>query len=349
MKMFELVKTLTELPGPTGYEDPVQDWLAQKWREQGLRVEKTPIGNLMARVGGRGAKLLIGAHADEISFRVKSVDEQGYVWLTSGRGGAEQRRPEPIPLGHVANIMTETGTVMGTFVTAIGHVLTRQQRVHYETHGLDWMDFYVDIGARSYADAERLGIHPGCPVINAVATRKVGENIVGKAMDDRAGLAVMTTLVDRIDPAQLQYEVWFTSTVMEEVGLIGARSAIAGFDLGLVVEVGLAGDIPLVDRRQMPVTLGGGPILAHKDMAVHYNRDLTFALAKSARTAGIPIQHAIFQNFASDGREWLQQGVPTAMIAFPCRYTHGPFETIRESDLHLMVDLVSKFLTTAGV
>lgn len=149
--MFELVKALTELPGPTGYEDPVQDWLAQKWREHGLRVEKTPIGNLMAKVGGRGAKLLIGAHADEISFRVKSIDDQGFVWLTAGRGNGEQRLPEPVPLGHAAHIMTETGTVTGTFVTPIGHVLTRQQRAHYATHGLDWMDFYVDIGARSHA------------------------------------------------------------------------------------------------------------------------------------------------------------------------------------------------------
>jgi tetrahedral aminopeptidase len=345
--MFDLVKTLTELPGPTGYEGPVQDWLAQEWRHRGLHVERAPVGNLLARLGGQGAKLLIGAHADEISFRVKSVDEQGYVWLTAGRGGAEQRPPEPVPLGHVAHVITDAGTATGTFVTAIGHVLTRQQRAHYQTHGLDWMDFYVDIGARSRADAERLGVLPGCPVLNIVPTRRDGQNIVGKAMDDRAGLAVMTTLVDRIDRARLQYEVWFASTVMEEVGLIGARSAIAGFDLGIVVEVGLAGDIPLVDRREMPVALGEGPIIAHKDMGVHYTKDLISSLTKCARAASIPLQHAVFPNFASDGREWLQQGVPTAMIAFPCRYTHSPFETIQESDLDLTVDLLAAFLTTA--
>ncbi len=343
--MFELIKTLTELEGPTGYEDPVQDWLTQTWRERGLQVEKSPIGNLTARVGGSGPKLLIGAHADEISFSVKSVDEHGYVWLTAGRGMAEQRLPEPVPLGHVAHIITDTGTVTGTFVAASGHVMTRPQRAYFETHALDWLDFYVDIGARGRVDAEAAGIRPGCPVINAIATRRDRQNIVGKAMDDRAGLAVMTTLVDRIDRSQLQYETWLASTVMEEVGLIGARSAIAGFDLALVVEVGLAGDIPSVDRRHMPVHLGGGPIIAHKDMAVHYSRDVSLALATCARTAAIPVQHAVFPNFASDGREWLQQGVPTAMIAFPCRYTHSPFETVQESDLELTVDLLAAFLT----
>ena len=60
----------------------------------------------------------------------------------------------------------------------------------------------------------------------------------------------------------------------------------------------------------------------------------------------IPVQTAVFPNFASDGREWLQQGVPTAMIAFPCRYMHSPFETIQESDLDLTVDFLAVFLTT---
>src|SRR5579884_1802404 len=283
--MFELVKRLTELTGPTGYEDEVQAWVADAWRERGLRVERTPIGNLMARVGGTGPKLLIGAHADEICFRVKSVDEQGFVWLTAGRGMGEQRLPEPVPLGLVAEILTEACVVRGTFVTVTGHVMTRQQRGRPERHGRDWMDFYVDIGARTRADAE-------------------------------------------------------------QIGLIGARSVAAGFDLGVIVEVGLAGDIPLVDRRQMPVSLGAGPIVVHKDMSLPYSAAPTRALIQVARAAGIPFQHAVFQNFASDGREWIQEGVPTAMVAFPCRYTHSPNETVDESDLARTVDLLRAFVTS---
>ncbi|HYM71312.1 MAG TPA: M20/M25/M40 family metallo-hydrolase [bacterium] len=344
--MFELVKTLTELTGPTGREDEVQAWIARAWSERGLRVEHTPIGNVMAHLGGTGPKLLIGAHADEICFRVKSVDDQGFVWLTAGRGLGEQRPPEPTPLGLVAEILTETGIVRGTFVTVTGHVMTRQQRARAEREGTDWMDFYVDIGARTRADAESLGIHPGCPVINAVATRREGKNIVGKAMDDRAALALMTAMLDGLDRSRLQYDVWFTSTIAEEIGLIGARSVAAGFDVGLIVEVGLAGDIPLVDRRQMPVSLGAGPIVVHKDMTLPYSTAPTRAVIRAARGAGIPFQHAVFQNFSSDGREWIQEGVPTAMVAFPCRYTHSPNETVQESDLVLTADLLRAFVRT---
>jgi endoglucanase len=344
--MFDLVKSLTELPGPTGYEEPVQDWLSTRWQGLGLRVHKTPIGNLMAVLGGHGPKLLVGAHADETSYRVKSIDPQGFLWLTFGRGMAEDRMPEPVPLGHPARITTPAGTVEGTFVTATGHVLSRRQRAYYESHALDWLDFYVDVGARSQQEAEAMGIHPGCPVIYEVTTRRNGKNIVGKAMDDRAGLAVMTVMAERIDRGRLQYEVWFVSTVMEEVGLVGARSAIAGFDLGIAVEVGLAGDIPLVDNRQMPVALGRGPVLVHKDMRVHYSKQITYDLARCAGSQQIAVQHATFQNFSSDGLEWIQEGVPTAMVTFPCRYTHSTHETVQESDLVQMANLLAAFVMT---
>lgn len=349
--MFDLVRTLTELDGPTGYEDAVQDWLTARWTKLGLAVERTPIGNLMARLGGEGSRLLIGAHADEISFRVKSIDDRGYLWLTSGRGRAEERLPELVPLGYPARILldgdTGPGVVEGVFATVTGHVMTRQQRSEVGRRAYDWLDFYVDVGVRSRDEAEALGLRPGLPVLNVVATRRVGRNIVGKAMDDRAGLAIMTALAERVDRRLLCYDVWFTSMVMEEIGMIGARSVAEGFDLGIIVEVGLAGDIPLVDSRAMPVALGRGPVLVHKDLAMPYDRRLSAALARAAGAAEIPIQHATFQNFASDGAEWVQEGLPTAMVAFPCRYTHSPFETVDEEDLRRTVDWLVAFLTAS--
>jgi putative aminopeptidase FrvX len=345
--MFDLIKTLTELPGPSGYEDAVQNWLARRWRDAGLEVRRTKIGNLLAHLGGRGPKLLIGAHADEISFRVKSVDERGYLWLTAGRGVGEQVRPEPVPLGLPAHIMTAHGIVEGVFAALTGHVLTRKQRAYYDRHGLDWRDFFVDIGVANRGDAERMGVHPGCPVMNAVSTRRIGGHIVGKALDDRAALAIMTMLAEQVDRDHLTYDVWFASTVMEESGLVGARSVIDGFDLGLILEVGLAGDVPLVDPREMPTHLGGGPILVHKDAGAYYSRDLINGLQRCAQSAAIPVQHAIFLNFRSDGLEWILEGVPAAMMAFPCRYTHSPYETADERDLEQMLALIRAFLSTA--
>jgi hypothetical protein len=71
--MFDIVKTLTILPGPIGYEQPVQDFLSERWAGKAERVWQTPIGNLFARVGGQGPRLLVGGHADEICLMIKAI------------------------------------------------------------------------------------------------------------------------------------------------------------------------------------------------------------------------------------------------------------------------------------
>ena len=78
-RLFELVKTLTELPGPVGHEEPVQVWLADRWGRISNEVRRTRVGNVLARLGGRGPRLVLGGHADEICLMVKSVSEEGFL------------------------------------------------------------------------------------------------------------------------------------------------------------------------------------------------------------------------------------------------------------------------------
>ena len=79
--MYDLVKTLTELPGPVGHEDAVQDWIAREWAGFAAEVRRTRVNNVLARVGGAGQRLLIMGHADEICLMVKSVDDDGFLRL----------------------------------------------------------------------------------------------------------------------------------------------------------------------------------------------------------------------------------------------------------------------------
>ncbi len=339
--LIDDVVTLTEMLGPSGYEDEVQDWLERRWREAGCAVHRSRIGNLYARVGGRGPKLLIAAHADEISFRVKSITDDGHLLLTSGTGGSEFNAPHTSFVAHPVAVLTPTGRVPGIVGVATGHVMTQAQR---ESTKVGWADLFLDIGARGRDEALAWGIHVGAPVVSTAPTRRVGRNLVGKAMDDRAALAIMTHLLEGLDRDALAYELWFASTVQEEVGLIGAGS-VSGFDLAIALEVGLAGDIPPVGLHHIPVRLGGGPILGHKDGAVHYDRKLTRQLQLCAEAAGIPIQHLVFLNFASDGKAFMANDVPSALLAYPARYTHSPIETVDEGDLDAMAALLRAFVT----
>ena len=106
----------------------------------------------------------------------------------------------------------------------------------------------------------------------------------------------------------------------------------------MVSEIGLAGEIPGVLWRDMPLRLGGGPVLVHKDSLVHYDHRLTARLEQIAWEEGIGIQHAVFGSFGSDGAALMQADIPAALVAFPARYTHTPFETGHLGDIEALTE-----------
>jgi len=335
------VVTLTEMIGPTGDEGPVQDWLEAAWREAGCETQRSRIGNLFARVGGSGPKLLVAAHADEIGWRVKSITADGFLRVTSGAGGSETNPPYATYVGQPCVVVTPVGHVEGVVGTATGHVMSRAQR---ESPRPEWHEVFVDVGARSADEVVAQGVHVGAPVTPKVPTRRVGANLVGKAMDDRAALALMTHLARRVDRERLGFELWLGSTVQEEIGLVGA-SSVTGFDLAIALEVGLVGDVPTVGLEQFPARLGGGPILCHKDGVVAYDTALTRRLARVAERERIAVQHLVMLNFGSDGRAFLMNDVPTALLCYPTRYTHSPIESVDVGDLVGVLRLLEAFVT----
>lgn len=346
--MFETVKKLTELPGTSGNEEMVNKYLLDTWKPHVEDIELTGIGNLIAHIGGKGRKLLIEAHADEIGFLVKSISPDGFLWIapweTPEDYAMRQAGREIFVIGQPALVMGSAGTVEGVFATVTGHVTPPQYQQKKE---LTWNDVFIDLGASTREEVLDLGVDVGNAVSWNPPTRKLGESLIcGKAMDDRAGLAVMTELLKQLDAAKLRYDLYFASTVQEEKRVVGAVSLgrNIAFDLAIALDVGLSGDIPFVDEKDMPVRLGAGPTLVYHDWGVNYDRELIRALKGVAREANIPVQTAVFQRYMSDGRELIRLGIKTALVAFPARYTHSPFETVHEGDLIQTVELLKKFL-----
>jgi putative aminopeptidase FrvX len=344
--VFALVKELTELPGPTGHEDAVQDWIYDRWSRFAEQVQRTRVNNILARIGGSGRRLVIVAHADEICLMVKSVTDDGFLHLWPYYSDQLGRPPRWFtPINQPARVVTSSGNVEGIFATASGHVVggRNSQKDHVE-----WNDWFVDIGARSRAEVESQGIAPGVRVIWNPVTRRIGRNITGKAMDDRAALAIATAAGERLaGRGDLAGEVWLASTVQEENGLLGAASLVdeSAFDLAIALDVGLTGDIPGPDKRDFPARLGEGPTVVYQDASCHYSRRLSNSLVALARDHNIPIQRAIFQNYGSDGAALIRRGVETALLTYPTRYTHSPVETVDEEDLKHAVELLVAFAT----
>lgn len=330
--MFELIKELTELPGPVGQEETVLAYIEALWREAGATVTRTRIGNVVAHAGGNGPRVMLIAHGDELCYLVRAIDEAGFLWLANGQGW--QRTAgfrNAFTIGQRVKVLARKGVIPGVIATTTGHLGALALP---EPAELTWNDFWVDTGL-SRQELLTLGVTPGTRVIWDAETMQLGRHVVGKALDDRVLLVVLTEVMRRVPAAERACDLTLVCTVQEEIGVVGAKALAAHTqcDAAVVLEIGLAGDIPGVLWRDMPLRLGDGPVLVHKDSLVHYDHKLTARLEQIAWEENIAIQHAVFGSFGSDGTALMQADIPAALVAFPARYTHTPFETGHLDDI----------------
>jgi endoglucanase len=332
--MLDRLRELIEHPCPPGDDAQYNRWLAERWRPYLQTVEVTPVGNLVGHVGGSGPRVLLLGHSDEIAFTVRAIDERGFIFLDYDQGDASEptlRGPTFLPLGHPALILGTGGPVAATFAAVTGH-LVDPSRQNQTT--LTWRDVFVDLGAANQAEVAARGVAVGTPVIWNPPVRQQGSRIIGRAMDNRAALAILETILVTLDRGRLTCDLWVASTAMEEAGTIGAASLqkLVQAHYAIALDVAPAGDIPTIDPLTVPTRLGDGPVIIHKDQ-VPYTRSLLLAIEHVAQQAGIPFQRAIYDRLGTDAGPMLRQGVAAAALGFPIRYTHSPFETVDAEDL----------------
>jgi endoglucanase len=344
--MFALIKELTELVGPVGQEQEVLDHVQALWEGEGLHVERTKIGNLFAHVGGSGPRVVMAAHADELTYLVRAIHPGGFLWLAGGQAWLRTTGlRNGFTVGQRVKVVARKRVIPGVIATVTGHLATLTLP---EPTELTWRDFWVDTGL-TQEELVEAGVTVGTRVIWDATTEQFGPHVVGKAIDDRALLAVMTEVVRRVPAAEMRCQLTLAATVQEEIGLVGASalSARYDYDAAVVLEIGLAGDVPGVQEDLMPLHLGKGPVLVHKDSRVHYDYRVTQAFERAAAEGGITIQHGIFGSFGSDGDAFMKADIPTALLAFPTRYTHTPFETAHLGDIEGMVKWLEFFVRNA--
>ncbi|MCC6629354.1 MAG: M20/M25/M40 family metallo-hydrolase [Chloroflexi bacterium] len=334
--MFDLIKELTELDGPVGQEDIVLDRAAALWAATGATVERLRTGGVLGRIGQTGPRLLLVAHADELCYLVRAIDPRGFLWLANGQGwGRTTSLRDGFTIGQRVRVLARSGPLSGVIAAVTGHLATLALP---EPRELTWSDFWVDTGLGREA-LLAAGVRPGTRVIWHTSTEQWGRHVIGKALDDRMPLAIVTEVLRRLLATDVVCQLTLAATTQEEIGVVGALAMVARgrFDAAIVVEVGPAGDLPGLPPTAMPIRLGHGPVLVHADSLVHYDHRLTAALERVAGAASIPIQHAVLGSFGSDGAAFMRAGVPAALVAVPTRYTHSPFETADLDDVEATV------------
>ena len=337
---------LMALPAPSGQEEPVLAWCRQTWSSLGADVTTSSIGNVYAHLAGPGPRLLLQGHADEISFIVRGIDERGFLWLADGQGSNRQFHSR-YPVGHAALVLTRSGAVPGVFAAPTGHILSTREGGAESVRDTA-RDIFVDIGVDTRFEAEALGIHPGAGVIWSPENRRLGNRIIGKAIDNRVSLALMTHLIASVAAGDLTCDLTIAATVQEEIGLVGALSLGTPdrFDLAVAIDNGPIADYPGTDLGELPVRLGSGPTIVYKDSMVHYDRRIIDRLHAVAAANSISVQPGVYSGFGSDGAALMRSGVPTALVAVSTRYTHSPFEMADARDIESSLDLLRAFVTT---
>ena len=346
MDLTALLRELCAVPAPTGAETELANLLHGRWEPRCAEVRRDAVGNVVARVGGDGPRVLVQAHMDQIGYVVRHVTDDGFLLLDGAQGDRRNGPERRHHVGQPVRALARDGTwVEGLLAAASGHVLTAEQR---EEHRIGYDDFWVELGLRDRASVLALGLHVGAPVVFAAPVREVGRLLVGPSMDDRAGLAAMDALLDAIAGETLACELWLAATVQEENGLHGARALARHdrWDAAVALDVGLVGDVPGVSEREHATRLGAGPIAVHRDTGIIYDRALTAHLARLGSDAGIPVQDGLFAGYGSDGLALWESGTPTALLTVPTRYTHTAFEAIDAADLQATVDLLQRLVTT---
>ena len=337
--MEALLRTLTSLAGPTGEEDEVLAWVRREWEPLG-EVTQTPVGNLFLHLPGPGKRVLLAAHADELSLIVRSVTADGFLRVLPGE---RDQFSFPYFVGAPLRVLAEGGPLPGVVATTTGHALTPEQKTRTT---LGWDDLFVDVGLTAVECAER-GVRVGTRMVWDPGVRRIGRLLVGKAMDDRLGVAVLVELARRLAGAERRFDVTLALTVQEEIGMLGASSLARdgrAYDVGFVIDNGLAGDIPTVSEAHVPVRLGMGPALVHRDSSVHYSRRLISELRATAEGAAIPVQDVVLYHYSSDGAHLVRQGMEALLVAPPIRYSHSPFEAVDVRDVEATVALFAAYL-----
>lgn len=350
---FNLLQSLVNANGAPGFEKPVRRVLQARWQSAFSNLKTDGMGNLLAQLPGSSAtpKVLLMAHLDEVGFLIRDIRQDGFVEVEPVGGWRDQSVYSQRWI-----IQTAKGPVLGYTGIESGHMVAQAGQVTKPVNDVMFAarDMTLDVGATSRSDAiNRLGLRPGLPITPAGSFSSLngGTRYIGKAFDDRLGLAAITQAAQAVQGSHPN-TILLAATTQEEVGLRGAQVIYNQIkpDIVINLEACVAGDFP---RYAAPASttypaLGHGPCLYTIDRSMIANNDLMEWIIKTAQANHIPYQFAAGLNYGQDGSALqLRGGMPVINIGIPMRYAHQEAGVMDRRDydatVKLLIALVQHF------
>lgn len=321
-------------PSPTGFESKGQ----KMWLDYIKPYIDTHIVDTYGTVVGiinpdAKYKVVIEAHADEISWFVHYITKEGFIYLRRNGGSDHQIAPSKR-----VNIHTKKGIVKAVFGWPAIH--TRKSGDE-KTPTLD--NIFLDCGCATKEEVEKLGIHVGCVVTYEDEFMTLNNKFyVGRALDNRIG-GFMIAEVARLlkeNKIKLPFGLYITNSVQEEVGLRGAQMIVETIqpDVAIVTDVTHDTNTPMLNKiKQGDIKCGDGPVLYYGPAVQNNLLDLIISTAEKNK---IPFQRGAASRATgtdTDAFAFANGGVASALVSLPLRYMHTTVESVSMNDVENVI------------
>ncbi|MFA0962618.1 M42 family metallopeptidase [Roseivirga sp. BDSF3-8] len=328
-------------PSPTGFEKSgqqlwldylkpfVDDWFADTYG--------TAVGVINP---DHPYKVVIEAHADEISWFVNYISDDGYVYVRRNGGSDHQIAP-----GKRVNVHTNNGMVKGVFGWPAIHVRDKDKEDKPTLKNI-----FIDLGCSSKEEVLELGVHVGCVITFEATYMELNDKyFVSRALDNRIGGYMIAEVVRRIheNKDSLPFGLYIVNSVQEEVGLNGARMIAQRIKPNLAIVTDVCHDThsPMYDKTsQGDQKCGQGPVLTYGP-AVHNN--VLNMIIDTAENKNIPFQRAAASRSTgtdTDAFAYSNEGVASALVSLPLKYMHTTVEMVHKQDVENVIGLIYEFL-----
>ncbi|MDN6309364.1 MAG: M42 family metallopeptidase, partial [Psychroflexus sp.] len=326
---------------PTGYEAEGQ----KMWMDY-LRpyVDEFITDNYGTAVGvinpDAEFKVVIEGHADEISWYVNYITDEGLIYVIRNGGSDHQ-----IATSRRVNIHTKKGIVHGVFGWPAIHT---RDKANEQAPKLE--NICIDVGCTSKEEVEKLGVHVGCVITYPDEFFVLNENkFVCRALDNRMGGFMIAEVAKMLkdNDIKLDFGLYITNSVQEEVGLRGAEMITQRIkpDVAIVTDVCHDTTTPMIDKKKEGSTkIGDGPVISYAPAIQNNLRELIIASAEDHK---IPFQRLAASRVTgtdTDAFAYSNGGVPSALISLPLRYMHTTVEMVHRDDVENVIKLIYESL-----
>jgi putative aminopeptidase FrvX len=327
---------------PTGYEKNGQKIWMDYLKPYVDKIEFDHYGTCYGIINPDAEfKVVIEAHADEISWYVNYITEEGLIYVIRNGGSDQMIAPSKIVHLHV-----EKGVVKGVF----GWPAIHTRGINSDEPIPKIENIFIDCGCSTKKEVERLGIFVGTMITYPDEFFQLNKKyFVSRALDNRIGGFMIAEVAKLLmeNKTDLPFGLYITNSVQEEVGLYGANMIADTIkpNIAIITDVTHDTSTPMIEKKKEgDQKCGDGPVIFFAPSVHHNIREL---IVETAKEKEIPFQRAAASRATgtdTDAFAHSNGGVPSALISLPLRYMHTTVEMVSQEDVSNVIQLIYETL-----